>query len=121
GHLQRARSMVSASLAELRRSIWVLRAQADSAAASLDARLSESLTPLATESDARLSFSVAGERRALSAEAERNLLRIAHEAVTNAVRHAGARTIEVGLEFEDQGVRLHVRDDGRGFDPEATA
>jgi signal transduction histidine kinase/ligand-binding sensor domain-containing protein len=122
GHLQRARSMVSGSLAELRRSIWVLRAQADTAALALDARLAESLTPLAAQSDARLSFSVTGQaRRALSPEAERNLLRIAHEAVTNAVRHAGARTIEVGLEYEDAGVRLSVRDDGRGFDPEATA
>jgi signal transduction histidine kinase/ligand-binding sensor domain-containing protein len=121
GHLQRARSMVSASLAEVRRSIWVLRAQADRGAMSLAALMSDSLTQLTSHSGATLTFHVAGTPRPLSPEMERNLLRIAHEAVTNAVRHAGASQIEVTLRFEDHGVRLDVRDDGRGFDPEATA
>jgi signal transduction histidine kinase len=46
------------------------------------------------------------------------LLRIAHEAVTNAVRHAGATYVEVELEYLAGAVRLHVMDDGHGFDLE---
>jgi two-component system, NarL family, sensor histidine kinase DegS len=49
------------------------------------------------------------------------MLRIAHEAVTNAVRHAEARTIQVDVEFAEDGVQLRVKDDGRGFDAEETA
>ncbi len=43
------------------------------------------------------------------------LVHIAREAVTNAVKHAGANAIEVVLEHAGQW-RLTVRDDGRGFD-----
>jgi two-component system sensor histidine kinase DegS len=48
---------------------------------------------------------------------EHHVLRIAHEAVTNAVRHARPRTLEVDLRFDDQALELRVRDDGTGFDP----
>jgi two-component system NarL family sensor kinase len=43
------------------------------------------------------------------------LVHIAREAVTNAVKHAQASTVEVVLEHAGQW-RLTVRDDGRGFD-----
>ena len=43
------------------------------------------------------------------------LYRIAQEAVHNAVKHAGATTVEVSLELADERVRLSVRDDGCGF------
>jgi len=53
------------------------------------------------------------------AEAELGLLRVAQEAVGNAVRHAGARQVTVRLEHAEAQVRLTVADDGRGFDPDA--
>jgi signal transduction histidine kinase len=43
------------------------------------------------------------------------LVHIAREAVTNAVKHARASSIEVTLEREDEWL-LRVRDDGRGFE-----
>jgi len=49
------------------------------------------------------------------------LYRIAQEAVANAVHHAEAREIVLGLRFEGEAVVLEVRDDGRGFDPHRTA
>ncbi len=46
--------------------------------------------------------------------------RIAMEAITNAVRHAGARRIEVALvPVAGNGVRVSVRDDGRGVADDA--
>jgi signal transduction histidine kinase len=46
------------------------------------------------------------------------VLRVAQEALHNAVRHASARTVDVRLCRDGAGgVRLEVADDGRGFDP----
>jgi signal transduction histidine kinase len=47
---------------------------------------------------------------------ENNLLRIAQEALANALKHARATQIQVGLDYEPGKVRLRVRDDGVGFD-----
>lgn len=44
------------------------------------------------------------------------LLHIAREAVTNAVKHAGALAVEATLDY-DREWRLRVTDGGRGFDP----
>lgn len=43
------------------------------------------------------------------------------EAVANALKHAGAATIEVRLSQPDGRLRATVADDGKGFDPAATA
>jgi two-component system sensor histidine kinase UhpB len=42
------------------------------------------------------------------------LYRIAQEALTNAIRHAGATRVRVTLRSDDDGVTLRVADDGRG-------
>jgi signal transduction histidine kinase len=61
----------------------------------------------------------------LAADVEHQVLRIAQEAVANALRHAGAGRVEVALGRVEgatpPAVRLRVVDDGRGFDPEARA
>jgi NarL family two-component system sensor histidine kinase LiaS len=44
------------------------------------------------------------------------LLNIAHEAVSNAIRHADASNIHITLAFDPDGVSLRVQDDGIGFD-----
>jgi len=50
-------------------------------------------------------------------ESELTVYRIAQEALANAVRHAGARSIVIALATSGQRLELVVRDDGRGFDP----
>jgi signal transduction histidine kinase len=47
------------------------------------------------------------------------LLRIAHEALYNAVRHANADHVTVRLAGEDGKLVIEVSDDGVGFDPQA--
>jgi PAS domain S-box-containing protein len=47
------------------------------------------------------------------------LFYIAQEACTNALKHARARQITLGLQQDDRGLRLWVRDDGTGIRPEA--
>jgi signal transduction histidine kinase len=43
------------------------------------------------------------------------IYRMVQEALTNAGKHSGARTVRITLEAEDGAVRLAVQDDGRGF------
>jgi signal transduction histidine kinase len=50
-----------------------------------------------------------------------HLLRISHEAVANAVRHSTARLVEVEFTFHEESLRLEIRDDGCGFNPEAVS
>ncbi len=56
----------------------------------------------------------------LPAEVSVELLRVLQEALTNARRHSGARTVEVRLQMQDEAVLAEVLDDGRGFDPAST-
>jgi signal transduction histidine kinase len=56
---------------------------------------------------------------ALPAATEVACYRIAAEALANAVRHAGARTVEVRLDVDPDAVRLEVADDGHGVRPRA--
>ncbi len=49
-------------------------------------------------------------------EVAHTLFRIAQEALTNAIRHARATSVRVGLVYASTGVTLLVQDDGEGFD-----
>lgn len=53
----------------------------------------------------------------LSPSEEACLYRVAKEAVSNVVKHAHADTVEVRISYRAGHVRLEVKDDGRGFDP----
>jgi signal transduction histidine kinase len=52
---------------------------------------------------------------------DREVLRIAQEAIHNSLRHAQAQHLAVRLHREDGRVLLEVEDDGVGFDPSARA
>ena len=64
-----------------------------------------------------LDVHVSGKPRELHPILRDEIYRIAAEALRNAFRHAGARRIEVEIHYEDTGLRLRVRDDGKGIDP----
>jgi signal transduction histidine kinase len=54
----------------------------------------------------------------LSREAELALFRALQEALSNVLRHADARSVDVGISINPQGVLLQVSDDGRGLPPD---
>jgi signal transduction histidine kinase len=54
-------------------------------------------------------------------EAESEVLRVAQEALNNALRHAEAERIELRMEARDGRLIVTVADDGIGFDPEDRA
>jgi signal transduction histidine kinase len=58
-----------------------------------------------------------GER--LAPELETAVYRIVQEALTNVVKHAGARSVRIVIARRDGSVHVAVTDDGRGFEPGA--
>jgi two-component system sensor histidine kinase UhpB len=54
----------------------------------------------------------------LGEAADVSLYRIAQEALSNVMRHAGASTVRIALRRDGGEVRLTVHDDGVGFDPQ---
>ncbi len=116
--VQRALHLARANLEEARRSVVDLRG------AALDGRtLAQALrvltTEYSTESGPRLRFSAVGAQIPLPPRVEAGVLRMAQEALTNALNHAGARQISLRLVVTPEQLRLTVRDDGAGFDPAA--
>jgi signal transduction histidine kinase len=60
-------------------------------------------------------LTVAGEPRPLDGTIDVTLYRVAQEALTNVLKHAGEVTrVELALRYGDDEVELVVRDDGRG-------
>ncbi|MGH9520741.1 MAG: ATP-binding protein, partial [Terriglobales bacterium] len=111
--LDATRQHVRDGLADARQSIWALRSQ-DSDEKTLPVHLRR-LTEQAGGHGLEASFSLFGAYRPLPADAEREILRIAQEAIHNVKRHAGANHLFVQLEYGPAEASLEVRDDGRGF------
>lgn len=57
----------------------------------------------------------------LAPDLEIACFRVVQESITNALRHASARHIEVRVVREANQVSLAIRDDGQGFDPSSLA
>ncbi|HEX5430844.1 MAG TPA: triple tyrosine motif-containing protein, partial [Bryobacteraceae bacterium] len=102
-------------LRETRRSVAGLRG-ARQPETGLAAVIAEAARQITETKDVRLKLKLDKGPSGLPAEFEYNLLRIASEAVTNSVKHSGARTIEVNLKCGEDEIRLSVADDGSGFE-----
>jgi signal transduction histidine kinase len=104
--LESAASDMDASLAELR--------------SPLEGRpLDEALRSRASElaPDGAPSIRISGSAPSLPPLVAAHVYSIASEAITNALRHADAATIDVAIDAADGVMRLQVRDDGRGLGP----
>ncbi len=116
-----ARSLLRHSRSEARRSIMDLRASllegGDLAWALQEVAMhARDGKPVAVETV------VQGPPRRLPGPIEANLLRIAQEALANALKHAQPGRVTLRLAFGEQRVELRVEDDGAGFDvPQAMA
>jgi signal transduction histidine kinase len=82
----------------------------------LPAALSEAAYQWTAGSPVQISVDVEGESRPLPEETEQHLLRIAQEAVTNAVKHARASRVSIHLEMAGRKLSLRVADNGKGFE-----
>jgi signal transduction histidine kinase len=110
--LDQTRDVVREGLAEARQSIWSLRTQ-DAGETTLPVRLRR-MVEAARGNELAAKFELFGAYRALPAAIERELLRVAQEAMHNVEKHAGAKELFVRLEYGVEAIVLEVRDDGRG-------
>ncbi|MEO6477597.1 sensor histidine kinase [Luteolibacter sp.] len=116
-HRQDASEITRDCLNEARQSIWNMRSQVieDN---GLDGALAGVFDQLTDIDGLGGNFEVTGEPFPLPPVVENNLLRIGQEAITNAVKHASAKRIDLTLTYSPQLVTIRVKDDGRGFEPE---
>jgi len=115
-HLERIRSFARECLQEARRSVWDLRA-GPLEGHTLAEALREETERVANTGEGQASFAVSGDERVLPAGVEAAILRICQEALGNMLKHANATKTAVILTYDDSNVRLSVRDNGLGFDP----
>jgi signal transduction histidine kinase len=55
------------------------------------------------------------EEPKLSSEASIALFRIAQEAFTNILKHAGAKSVEIALDMDEDAIVMRISDDGKGI------
>ncbi|MFE4969765.1 GAF domain-containing sensor histidine kinase [Streptomyces sp. NPDC056660] len=118
GELQQVAALAAEATDELRAAVVELRP------AALDedglvATLRTQVQVLDRAHGARVTFAASGFR-ALPAAQEEALLRVAQEALHNALRHSGAEHVDVTVNRRGGGAVLRVTDDGSGFDPHLT-
>lgn len=118
GVLDRADRTVRDCLAEARRAVSALASpllddtDLRDALNSLSAAWSEA-TEIAS------AFRSTGDPAPTAHDAD--LVRICQEALANVAKHSGASRVDVTLTYAGDHLRLDVRDDGNGFDPDADA
>ncbi len=115
--LRRLRKQVGHCLREARESILELRTTSMKPRALVDV-LRELAEKTTKSKGIRTEFTVTGRPRPCTGDADVQLLRIAQEAVANAVKHGRATLIHITLHFEKDGVKLTITDNGCGFVPE---
>lgn len=112
----RLRTEISSVVAELRRSVFSLRNES-SQAGSLGESIGALARHVTTVSGIPVHLWLDEGTTRLRLEVESELLRIAQEAMNNAVRHASPDNIWVEVTVKSPEARVVVRDDGRGLGP----
>jgi signal transduction histidine kinase len=118
--IERLRALAREALEELRSLILGLRPP-ELERDGLQGVLRKELEMLARVHDVEIDLEVDGGRapaNGAAGEREFAVLRIAHEALHNAVRHARAKHVKVRLSERGDRLRIEVSDDGVGFDPD---
>jgi len=113
--MERALTRADQLLIESRDRVKDIRFSTD-AGADMPGALAALGEELSQDHPARFSIQVEGSQRRLHPATRDEVTMIGREALLNAFRHAGARKIEVEIEFARSELRLRIRDDGKGVD-----
>ncbi len=112
-HLALTQEQVREGLDDARRSIWALRSQ-DAGEQTLPIRLRRLVEKAETRS-MTATLEVHGAYRPLSPGTEKEILRIAQEAIHNVQKHAEATELAVRVEYDQRVLAVTVTDNGKGF------
>ena len=111
--VKRTRQFVSEGLDEARRSIWEMRSNASED--DLPMRLTR-IVQRDTFSSLKLRLHIGGAYRPLDPRVEREILRIAQEALTNVLHHSASEEVAIDLHYSSDMLMLNIEDKGVGFD-----
>ncbi len=100
------------------RTVQGLHAPHDKQLSSLGHALAAVPNDLGLPSSIRFRVLLEGRQRELKESARDEGYHIGREAIFNAFRHSEAKDIETQIEYRATGLRLSVRDNGRGIDPQ---
>lgn len=114
--LRALRERITAVVAEVRRNVQSLRTEVGGSE-SLGTAIGRLARHLSASSGIPIHVTVEERTTRLRTEVEAELLRIAQEAMTNAVRHAGATRIEVTCRVRAPEAEITVLDNGTGLRP----
>jgi ligand-binding sensor domain-containing protein/signal transduction histidine kinase len=114
--LECARTQIRGTIDEARRVVWDLR-QSPAAEGELCATVSKLAEQLGQEAHIPIEFGATGKQRAVDHAIEHDLVMVAREALSNAVRHAAPTSVQLRLSFGTRELKMQVDDNGRGFDP----
>jgi len=114
-HLTLAREVAGKSLTEARRSVWNLHS-APPSAGSLIASIRSACEQIVYGCATKLTIVAGGRPWVANPVVEQNVVRIAQEAVSNAVQHGEAAEVQIQLVYRFTQLVLTIIDDGRGFD-----
>lgn len=120
GRIGRAHELARETLEDVRRSVWTLASPLIDGH-TLNAALEELTQRFAARTGISAAYRHSGPSITLDHAAATQVLRIAQEALQNVEKHARATRVSVGSETTAQGVRVWVRDNGVGFDPDQPA
>ncbi len=115
--LRRVRKLMGKGIAQGRATLQGLRS-AESPSTTLDQALSDFLVELTPADRARLQIRKMGRPKPLDPDVLHQIYLITREALLNSLRHSQAREIEVELEYSSRKLRVVVRDNGTGIDPQ---
>ncbi len=115
-HLEAITGLARTSLAEARRSVSLLR-QLPVVEIPFEHRLRQLVERFRQRSPVPVDFSAEGPISSLPMVVQRELLMIAQEALTNALKHSRCETLKVTAEGgPPAALRMSITDDGIGFD-----
>jgi signal transduction histidine kinase len=112
------RNMISYARHEVQHAVWDMESPLIEGTELGEAL--RKITSLVNVGTVVIETQVSGEPIELPRTAKHNLLRIAQEATTNAVRHAGAGHITIEVRYAPAEISLAIIDDGVGFVPDET-
>ena len=118
--IDRIRKLAKEGLTEARRSVWALYPEILECN-NLPEALSQLVAKMTANTKIKTEINIQGTPIALNSKISLNLLRITQEAINNSLKHAQAQNIWLELSFNSDRVKLKLKDDGRGFEPQLSA
>jgi signal transduction histidine kinase len=113
------RQIVGEAYSELNRALWDLRAPTGTQ--RLETLIERTLSDVGVPSEVSVTLQTAADSLPVSGLWAHEVPLVVKEALVNAVRHARARNIEVGVLSDEDGLQVWVRDDGQGMPAERQA